>query len=1277
MHRPSTTCAPRKRRAIILLVVLALLTLFAVVGLTFVLYAQSQARASLYFREGRFQPQPGDVPIEPLANYFLGQLLYDAPDDSSGLYSGLRGHSLARLLYGLNEEGSNATPFNGVGRLHATSPLPGVDDYHLVNYTHFPQDGFLRDPERLGWRAGPDRPRGPYAGGFNVPYTYPDLNNLFLAAVRADGTVLVPSFHRPWLFNPTHALNDPSNPNWHGAAGKYLTLRPRPADMGPGFPYPEDATGDVKNFPGPGGNDSLWIDLDFPVLSVPDGRRFKPLFAPLVVDLDGRVNLNAHGNVRGRDAQGRPAHASNQGWGPWEVNLAHVLGRPAGVLSQESPGPEWPNLFLGRTGAARLGRYGPDRMPGRAGDRVVFGPPLHASAQGDLDACQLLGGELVPTLAPAALPGARRPLASFPAFPDGYDNGSSGQPQAEGWEHPALAGVERPAGDDRPFLAAELAGLLLSPRSGAPTSALEQLCPVNFADARSRRLVTTHSFDPDAPGAGPWVYDPGQSGYAVSASAPDRAPSGPPLPFPPLALRSQPVPADSDFGTPGLPATAPAVDWRGRTAALGRLNLARRLTAYPLPSPQTPDTCNRRFDLTAHAGQFLQAQQERQQLADEVYVRLLAVTGVRRPGSDPARPTAAELQVRRWLAQLAANVVDFLDEDDVSTPFNFYTHVDAEFQPFDVGEKTGGDPELPLYWVFGTELPHLVLSEALVEYLDAPPADPPAPTTVRAWVELFNPFEAPPAGRGLQPQGGFPVPLRADQVTGSVAGKDEAYAPFQVVLATGMADRPRNDNVLGRPADVRAATADADFAGKATLADGSEQPGPFPSVKPQGFFLLGPGADARGTLAPPPRGSVPPDTPVLQTTRLEYRRAFAADKPEERDKGLTVLLRRLANPHLPNDPQPSVKDPGTGERVANPWYNPYLTVDVMGGVPLRDAAGQATYAARGKRQPYAAHPDQHADQKAADAQQKTQHTFGLPADPGPAAGRHDWLVHLDRLPVSPAELLHVSACQPHQLTQRFWEGGEDKPGQKFRHRAPWFDQRCRLYRLFELLTVGNRVGPGPPAPRLAGKINLNTVWGPETFLALCDPQPANGPGLTRDAVLAAYARMLALRTPGGRPGPGDRPFLGLATGHALPDGPGNPDPQRPGRGSGINDTLLRAADRDADALPGGGDGSPRLFEVQGEEHPYRRFELLNKIFNHATTRSNVFAVWVTVGFFEVTDETARPVKLGPEVGRAEGRHVRRAFFAIVDRTAMPVNPRPAVDFRARDEPALLHLEYLY
>jgi hypothetical protein len=82
-------------------------------------------------------------------------------------------------------------------------------------------------------------------------------------------------------------------------------------------------------------------------------------------------------------------------------------------------------------------------------------------------------------------------------------------------------------------------------------------------------------------------------------------------------------------------------------------------------------------------------------------------------------------------------------------------------------------------------------------------------------------------------------------------------------------------------------------------------------------------------------------------------------------------------------------------------------------------------------------------------------------------------------------------------------------------------------------------------------------------------------------------------------------------------------------------------------------------------NPYFRYEELNRISNLVTTRSNVYAVWVTVGYFEVepapapvdTDVYPDGYRLGQELGADTGEITRHRGFYIFDRT-LPVGYLP-------------------
>src|SRR5262249_13928560 len=139
----------------------------------------------------------------------------------------------------------------------------------------------------------------------------------------------------------------------------------------------------------------------------------------------------------------------------------------------------------------------------------------------------------------------------------------------------------------------------------------------------------------------------------------------------------------------------------------------------------------------------------------------------------------------------------------------------------------------------------------------------------------------------------------------------------------------------------------------------------------------------------------------------------------------------------------------------------------------------------------------------------------------------------------------------------------------------------------------------------------------EVFRALCDAQAANYFNFNgvNGTVDNAWAALQQQRNPNTTPGPNDQPFWSLLTTNSTGDLQYPPRNQNP-LISGLEATVLRSSSPGSGSLlvnnPAGWQGP-----TSPPAHPYIQQELLRKIYGNLTTRSNTFAVHITVGFFDV------------------------------------------------------------
>lgn len=211
----------------------------------------------------------------------------------------------------------------------------------------------------------------------NENYDAVDFQNMFLAAIRnedGDGVIdplgIIPSFHQQSLLDyhlaQTGVIPDRAVFRVSGTSN----------GGGPDFPTPDASDPPEVDNDLDGINDGVWLDIGLPLQTDMEGRVYKPLVSYLVVDMDGKFNVNAHGNETDLDPATGNAYVSvrapmlgvatianhrGQGYGPAEINIGNLFGIGAGS--------DYSFLLRGGatafTGTTLTGRYGNDGVPGR------------------------------------------------------------------------------------------------------------------------------------------------------------------------------------------------------------------------------------------------------------------------------------------------------------------------------------------------------------------------------------------------------------------------------------------------------------------------------------------------------------------------------------------------------------------------------------------------------------------------------------------------------------------------------------------------------------------------------------------------------------------------------------------------------------------------------------------------------------------------------------------------------------------------------------------------
>lgn len=687
-------------------------------------------------------------------------------------------------------------------RLMAIPSLPTrkIPPALLPHYDYLQNPNYMvgTGVSRIGERQNPTD--SVLVGGSNEPFDVADFNDFWLAhqssSPRRTATPgvytyepnIIPSFHRPELVY--YIANLFGDPNMLSAGEVSELIRTidastarvmsysfgQPNPINPDFkpnpdypqlpanftwsspsPTPAEVTTlqtwvrnmiigqwDVDN-DGDGIRDSVYTDTNLPTVYSPTGKLLKPLTAILIEDLDGRVNLNLHGD-RFQGLSGYDAYANDVGYlrngsmvhqgfgyGPADISLTPVLSTPAMtsvIRNNTSFGLHDDRIFTlfdDRYGARRYLRR-PTSFADLTLD-IVPGRRAYGTFNGDDYTSQIGDRENHNYAMHGRLPGM--PIgkrSSVAATFDRHGNlafvnpsAMNGNPYSFGTSSQADPNIDDPyefdAGSDDPLGLAELEAVLRrfdSDASSLPNRIRRklQMLPgyTNISDIN--RLITTRSAELRYPSLAAAAVMPGPSNTITVDNKPGNL-IGLIRMLHEQRYRVRTLPSNSGSDDPALAVASiyelfPSDFSKGLRLDLNRpfgngldddndgqvdepQELATSLEVDPFPSGSTSQGVYRREQVPMSSTSRNRLG-SRQILARQLYclAQLLIPRDYAFAGMTPSDYSSA-VNKGRWyrqraaaIAQWAVNVVDFRDADAACTRFEY------DIMPFGNGDATIG-----------------------------------------------------------------------------------------------------------------------------------------------------------------------------------------------------------------------------------------------------------------------------------------------------------------------------------------------------------------------------------------------------------------------------------------------------------------------------------------------------------------------------------------------------------------------------------------------------------